>query len=320
MTFCATVQTILHVGATPVLADVDEDGNLCPESVEKRITPRTRALVPVHLAGLPCQMRAIWQLARRYGLMVIEDAAHAVGAYYEGLPIGAGLPADDLFSDAVAYSFYATKNLTTGEGGMLTTHNDGLWETARILCLHGISRDAWNRYTEHGSWFYEVQQCGFKYNLSDIQSAIGLHQLRKIESLTEIRGQLAARYRERLGDVAELRLPSERPERRHAWHLFIVRLRLDLLNIDREQFIRELHARGVGASVHFIPVSLHPFYQQFSTLSADLCPAAMNLYPQTVSLPLYPAMSEDQLDHVTDSVTEIVKKNRRRAVFAVAGD
>ncbi len=185
LTFCATVNTILHVGATPVLADIRADGNIDPEAIESRITERTRAIVPVHIGGLPCEMDAIWDLARRHDLRVVEDAAHAIGSQYKGLPIGGGFPPKRRCSDVVAFSFYATKNLTTGEGGMVTTHREALLERMRILCLHGISKDAWNRYSEKGNWYYEVVECGFKYNLSDLQSAIGIHQLRRQEKFIE---------------------------------------------------------------------------------------------------------------------------------------
>src|SRR5579875_1139078 len=189
LTFCSTVHTILHVGAKPILADVGPDGNVDPEQVARAITPRTRAILPVHLAGLPCQMGPIWELARQHGLFVIEDAAHAAGAHYEGVPIGASpRQENERASDAVVFSFYATKNLTTGEGGMITTGSKELAHTMRMLTLHGMSRDAWNRYTEHGSWYYEVVARGFKYNLSDLQSAIGIHQLRKLESFIAARG------------------------------------------------------------------------------------------------------------------------------------
>src|SRR6185295_7468811 len=172
LTFCATVNTILHVGATPVLADVGADGNIDPKSVSERLTDRTRAIIPVHLGGLPCDMHAIWRLARERRLHVIEDAAHAIGAHYNGYPIGAG--DGDFRSDAVCYSFYATKNMTTGEGGMVVTHDEKLYDKMRVLCLHGISKDAWNRYSAHGNWYYEVTACGFKYNLTDIQSSLGI--------------------------------------------------------------------------------------------------------------------------------------------------
>src|SRR5215471_18212204 len=200
MTFCATVQSILHVGASPVLADVGNDGNIDPEQIEKRLSPRTRAIIPVHLAGLPCNMNAIWSLARPKQIHVIEDAAHAAGACYDGRPIGARSP-NGVASDAVVYSFYATKNLTTGEGGMLTTPHTELAETARVLSLHGASRDAWDRYTEHGSWHYDVVAHGFKYNMSDIQAAIGIHQLRKLEAFLDRRAEYAAMYQAALADL-----------------------------------------------------------------------------------------------------------------------
>ena len=203
LTFCATVNVILHVGATPVLADVGPDGNIDPASVEACITDRTRAIIPVHLGGLPVDMDPIWDIARRKRLYVIEDCAHAVGAHYKGWPIGAGNPARGLYSDAAAFSFYATKNLTTGEGGMVTSHNGKFADDMKVLCLHGISKDAWNRYTDKGNWFYEVLEPGFKYNLSDIQSAIGIHQLRKLDGFIETRRRYAELYNELLGDVAE---------------------------------------------------------------------------------------------------------------------
>ena len=177
LTFCSTVHTILQVGAKPVLADVRPDGNIDPDEIAKAITSRTRAIVPVHLAGLPCDMNAIWELAQRHGLFVIEDAAHAAGSHYQGHPIGMAGDEGTQASDAVAFSFYATKNLTTGEGGMITTARDSLAARIRMLSLHGMSRDAWNRYSQSGKWFYEVVDTGFKYNLTDIQSSLGIHQL-----------------------------------------------------------------------------------------------------------------------------------------------
>jgi len=301
LTFCATVNTILQVGATPVLADVGDDGNLDPESVAARITPRTRALLPVHLGGLPCDMDALWRLAREHGLKVVEDAAHAVGSHYRGIPIGGGR------SDAVAFSFYATKNLTTGEGGMVTTPHQELAERMRVLCLHGISRDAWNRYAEHGNWYYEVQACGFKYNLSDVQAAIGIHQLRKLEKFIEARARLAAVYEEELREVEELEAPVEPPGVRHGWHLYAVRLRLEKLRLNRDAFIRALGERGIGTSVHFIPIPMHPAYAGHAGLSSEQCPRAMALYPRLVSLPLYPAMPEEQVRYVAAAVKEVVR-------------
>lgn len=318
LTFCSTVNTILQVGATPVLADIGEDGNIDPSSIADRITPRTRAIMPVHLGGLPCKMDAIWQLARRYGLFVIEDAAHAVGSHYRGVPIGAGHAAKGTRSDAVAYSFYATKNLTTGEGGMVTTHSRSIEEQMRILCLHGISKDAWNRYSDRGQWHYDVVACGFKYNLSDIQAAIGIHQLRKQEKLLEIRTRYADLYNRAFEDVAELELPPDSECCRHSWHLYALRLNLGELDITRAQFIEELRKKNICASVHFIPIPLLSFFAAYAGLPHNQCPHALALYPRLVSLPLYSAMTVQQVLYVAESVKEIVWSARKARQIAVS--
>jgi len=320
LTFCSTVHTICHTGATPVLADVGADGNIDPEAIERAITPRTRAIIPVHLAGLPCEMNAIWDIARRRGLFVVEDAAHAAGTKYAGRQIGAAPIGDAPASDAIAFSFYATKNMTTGEGGMVTTASETLASRMRMLSLHGMNRDAWNRYSEEGNWYYEVAEPGFKYNLTDIQSALGIHQLRKLESFIETRTRFAQIYNRELGDLAEIELPPDRadPDIRHAWHLYILRLNLDLLDIDRKEFITQLNAQGVGTSVHFIPIPLHP---HFAGLDTDRCGSrrALELYPRIVSLPLYPAMTEEQVYRVAQSVKALVASHRVSGQVCLTG-
>jgi dTDP-4-amino-4,6-dideoxygalactose transaminase len=317
MTFCATVQAILHVGASPVLADIGPDGNIDPQEIEKRITKHTRAIIPVHLAGLPCEMKTIWALARRRNIHVIEDAAHAAGACYEGRPIGAGPAGAATASDAVAFSFYATKNLTTGEGGMMTTHRPGLARTVRMLSLHGTSHDAWDRYSEHGDWHYNVLAHGFKYNLSDIQAAIGIHQLRKLEQFIERRTLYAGMYMRAFAAMEEVEPPPDSPRCRHAWHLYILRLNLQMLKIDRKQFILELKRRGIGASVHFIPIPLHRFFARLP-LARHACPRARQLYSRIVSLPLYPAMTEEQVQYVAQSVRDVLASSRRVRLVASA--
>jgi dTDP-4-amino-4,6-dideoxygalactose transaminase len=316
MTFCATVNCILHTGATPVLADIGPDGNISPQAIRDRITPRTRAIIPVHYAGLPCDMHAIWSIARSHGLRVIEDAAHATGARYAGNPIGAGDPARGMHSDAVAFSFYATKNMTTGEGGMVTCHDPELMDRMRILALHGISKDAWNRYAEHGKWHYDVVECGFKYNLTDIQSAIGLEQLRKQDQFLEARKAIASYYTSRFRDLDELETPPESPGATHAWHLYVLRLRTDRLRINRAEFIDELHNRGIGASVHFIPIFDHSYYRSRLSHERDRCPETVALYPRVVSLPLYPGLTEQQIEYIADSVRGIVQAASGRTVIA----
>jgi dTDP-4-amino-4,6-dideoxygalactose transaminase len=315
MTFCATVQTILHVGATPVLADIGWDGNIDPEEIAKRITGRTKAIIPVHMAGLPCDMAAIWSMARQRGIAVIEDAAHAAGARYAGRQIGAGPTGTDGASDAVAFSFYATKNLTTGEGGMITTHRADLAKSMRMLALHGVSHEAWDRYTEHGSWQYDVMAHGFKYNLSDIQAALGIHQLRRLEQFIERRAQYARIYHDALAGMDEVEAPPDNPRCRHAWHLYILRLNLRRLKIDRAKFIRELQQRGIGTSVHFIPIPLLRYFSQLP-LAQYACPRALELYPRIVSLPLYPGMTEEQVHYVARKVREVLESARRAKVAA----
>jgi dTDP-4-amino-4,6-dideoxygalactose transaminase len=298
LTFCATVNVILQVGATPVLTDIGPDLNIDPIAIRRAITPRTRAILPVHMAGLPCDMDAIWTLAGQHGLRVVEDAAHAVGAEYRGVKIGGtGFTTETQRpqnSDAVAFSFYATKNMTTGEGGMVTTGSAELEERMRILCLHGISRDAWNRYTEKGNWYYEVVECGFKYNMSDIMAAIGLVQLRKLDRMNARRAEIALVYDDAFGQIAELERPPRRDDSKHAWHLYVLRLNLRELSIDRAEFIEEMKARGIGCSVHFIPIPLHPYYKRVLEMR-DPCTRALSEYPRLVSLPLYSKMTDEEV-------------------------
>jgi dTDP-4-amino-4,6-dideoxygalactose transaminase len=314
LTFCATVNTILHVGATPVLADVDEHGNIDPASIAERITPRTRAIVPVHLAGRVVNLDAIWALARQHNLYVIEDAAHAAGSLHHGLPLGTSQPGN--CSDAVAFSFYATKNITTGEGGMVTTNNPELAARIKMLTLHGISKDAWARYTEKGNWFYQVMEPGFKCNLTDVAAAVGLHQLKKIDQFAADRRALAAFYSEAFRGVGEIETPSLADTDSNSWHLYMLRLRLDHLSIDRAGFMSQLRDAGIGASVHFIPIPLHPFFAEYAGLPQNQVPRALAMYPRLISLPLYTALGTHNAQRVVDAVKSICHK--ARPVFAGA--
>ncbi len=322
LTFCATVNTIIHTGATPVLADVGPDGNIDPASIAARITEKTRAIVPVHFAGLPCDMEAIWFLARRHGLDVIEDCAHAAGSLYKGRHAGAAHGVTGEHSAASVFSFYAVKNLTTGEGGMVLTHDEELASRMKILSLHGISKNAWNRYSDKGSWKYEVLESGFKYNMSDIQSSIGIHQLRKLEGFIEARTRFAEMYNNLLADVEEVERPADREDSRHAWHLYTLKLNLDRLEIDRDEFIEQLKEKGVGTSVHFIPIPLHPFFAAHANLRQNRVPRALELYPRLISLPLFPAMTEEQVAYVAGAVRNIARQSRKKnwAMMAAAGD
>ena len=304
LTFCATVNVILQVGAVPILADIGPDLNIDPRSVARLLTPRTRAIIPVHVAGLPCDMDAIWELARKHNLKVIEDAAHAVGASYHGTRIGGG------GSDAVAFSFYATKNLSTGEGGAVVTQSEELHDRMRVLCLHGISRDAWNRYSEKGNWHYEVVECGFKYNMSDIMGAIGIHQLAQLDRMNARRAEIAAAYNRAFAQMPEVELPPADARCVHAWHLYILRLNLDRLTIDRARFFTEMRERGVHCSVHFIPIPLHPYYRAELEMR-DPCSLALAEYPRLLSLPLYSSMQASDVSRVIDVVREVALRFRK---------
>lgn len=280
-TFCATANVVAHLGARPVLVDVDQDFNVKPEAIEAAITPRTKAIMPVHLSGQACDLEAILAIAARHHLPVVEDAAHAVGATYRGKKIGT-------FGKITAFSFYATKNLTAGEGGMITTDDDQLAQRMRLLSLHGMNCDAWNRHSASGSWYYEVTEAGFKNNMSDLQASLGIHQLRKLDAFIATRTNYAQRFTAAFSAIPEIEPPVIHPHRQHAWHLYILRLKLERLRIDRAQFIEELRSRQIGTSVHFIPVHLQPFYQQTFGYRRGDFPNAEHLYERIISLPLYP--------------------------------
>ena len=305
-TFAATAEVVRYFGAKPVLVDVDST-SLCidPVRVEAAVTPRTRAIIPVHLGGRCAEMDELRVIAERHDLCVIEDAAHAFPAKYKGRTVGT-------LSDFTCFSFYATKTLTTGEGGMICTENGLLADRCRVMCLHGISRDAWKRYTAEGTWYYEVIAPGFKYNLTDIASAMGLAQLHKANRMHERRVQIAGRYTAAFRALPELEPPPEAPaDGQHAWHLYILRLNLDRLSINRARFIEELRRLNIGTSVHFIPLHLHPYYRKTYGYEPEDLPVAYREYQREISLPVYSKMTDDDVQDVIDAVTDVVARNRR---------
>lgn len=304
MTFCSTVHVIEHLNARPVLVDVEPDTlNISPAAVRGALTPRTKALLPVHLYGHPCAMDALLELARAHRVRVLEDAAHALPARYQGRLVGS-------IGDLTAFSFYATKNLTTAEGGMLTGDPE-LVEQARIWSLHGMSRDAYKRYTASGSWFYEVVAPGYKCNMTDIQAALGLHQLRKLDRFQQRRRQLVELYRRGLAEFEALELPVEREGAESAWHIFPIRLRLEMLTIDRARFIEEMRQRNIGTSVHFIPVHMHPYYRDKYGYRAEDFPVAHAAYQRLVSLPLNLRMTDEDAGDVIAAVGDVLRTFRR---------
>ncbi len=310
-TFTATAAVVAHSGARPVLCDSVPGGfNMDPEDAERRITPKTRAIIPVHIAGEPCDMARLASLAERHNLHVVEDAAHALPASYRGRRIGS-------LSELTAFSFYATKTMTTGEGGMLTTDNDEHAKRAAMMRLHGISGDAWKRYSRQGSWYYEVMDAGYKLNLCDILSALGSAQLKKCDLFRERRRTIAEIYNHSFSEVEEVQTPpaAER-ESEHSWHLFILRLRPDLLSLSRNECIEELRGLGIGTSVHFIPLHLHPFYAQQYRYQRNDFPAAEDAYSRCLSLPIYPGLTEAEIERVIQGVKQIVQKNRTRGMVA----
>lgn len=309
MTFAATAEVVHYFGAKPVLVDCMRDTfNIDIEGIEEYLEKnagKVKAIIPVHIAGQPCDMDRILELSGRYGLKVIEDAAHALPAMYKGKMVGT-------IGEITAFSFYATKNITTGEGGMVATDNKEYAERIRIMSLHGISKDAWKRYTSEGSWYYEILYPGYKYNLTDIASAIGIHQLRKCDSFHRRRQEIADIYTEVFGDMEEIQPPLVEQDNQHAWHLYIIRLNLDKLTIDRAQFIEEMRARNIGTSVHFIPLHMHPYYRSTYGYSPDDLPNASYVYQRIVSLPIYSRMTDEDVNDVIDAVKDITRRYGKR--------
>jgi dTDP-4-amino-4,6-dideoxygalactose transaminase len=305
MTFAATAEVVCYFNARPVLVDCERDTfNIVPDEIEKAITGRTRAIIPVHIGGQPCDMDPILEIARRHHLKVIEDAAHALPSAYKGRRVGA-------LSDITCFSFYATKTLTTAEGGMATTENPEWAERIRQMSLHGLSHDAWNRYTAEGSWYYEVVAPGFKYNMPDVLASIGIEQLRKCVRFHQARKRCAALYGQALSGVEEILLPLVNPATEHAWHLYVIRLALEKLTIGRNRFIEELKSRNIGTSVHFIPLHRHPYYRvTFGCGPADF-PSAEWVYQRSISLPIYPDLTDADVGSVAEAIQDVVKAYRR---------
>jgi len=347
-TFAATAEVIRYFDAVPVFVDVEADTlNIDPACLAATIEDlahairtgapptlpavsrvigrpggrpsrigRIKAVIPVHIAGHPCEMRAISALAKTHGLAVIEDAAHACSAQYHGRPIGSDLGTGPSF--ATCFSFYATKTLTTGEGGMVTTDDDAIAARVRLMSLHGISKDAWKRYTAEGSWYYEITAPGYKYNMPDLLAAVGLAQLRKVDVMRQRREAIARRYTEAFAGVPELETPSTRDGVRHAWHLYPVRLPEEPVSAVRDAFVHELKARHVGSSVHFIPLHLHPYYHSTYGYQPGDLPVAFREYRREISLPIYSRMTDADVERVIDAVCATTEHFRARSCYARA--
>lgn len=300
-TFTSTAEVIRYLGANPIFVDIDPERlTIDYRQIEGVITPSTRAIIPVHVAGLACEMDKILQLATKYNLHVIEDAAHALPTSYNGKIIGS------LTTDATVFSFYATKTLATGEGGMIVTRNEELAKRCRIMRLHGISRDAFDRYTsDKPSWYYEVIAPGFKYNMTDIAASIGIHQLHKLDDMQLKREAMAHKYDEAFKNLPLILPAHPLAGDKHAWHLYIIRLKDDV-KISRDDFIAEIYRKGIGCSVHYIPLHLHPYWRDIYHLKPEDFPCAYDAYKHAVSLPLYTRMSEQDQERVIQAVVELL--------------
>ena len=306
LTFAASANTILHVGATPVFADIDmETGLIDPDEIEKKITKKTKAIVPVHYSGLAADLGRIGALCDAHGLFLSEDAAHAVETRYNGELIGHHP------RGAVAYSFYATKNLACGEGGALITDDEELAKKARVLSCHGMSAGAWNRYGKEGSWRYDIEEPGYKYNMFDIQASLAQVQLARMDDMQRRRFECVAVYEEAFKDVPELILQKTPDYCHHSRHLYILRLNTERLTISRDQFIEELKARNVGVSVHFIALHTMSAYTKRFGYKPEDFPKAYAYSESEISLPLYSTLGADNARYVADAVLDIVKKYRR---------
>ena len=301
MTFCATINSIIHCGATPVLADVDPTTmNIDPARVEETITPKTKAIVPVHFAGRPCEMDSLCDIARRHELIIVEDCAHAIETEYKGRKAGS-------FGHLGCFSFYVTKNVVSGEGGMIITDNGAFATRAKALALHGMSADAWSRFSDKGYKHYLVREAGFKYNMMDIQAAIGIHQLKRVDKNWKRRKDIWERYNEAFADLA-IGLPADPdPETRHAHHLYTLMIGKERAGVSRDQFLQMMNDQNIGTGVHYLSIPEHPYYQQaFGWHSKDY-PNSMQIGRQTVSLPLSAKLTDDDAGDVIEAVRTVLR-------------
>ena len=304
ITFPATANVIVHQRLKPVFADVEKGTlNIDVRKIEEKITPKTRAIIPVHFAGHACDMDAIDELAQRHNLVVIEDAAHAIETGYKKSKIGN-------LGNLTAFSFYATKNLTTGEGGMLTLNDDALADKIRVMRLHGLSRDAWKRYGKSGFAHWELHYPGFKYNMSDINASLGLHQLKKVEKFYQLRERYVEMYNTAFAGLEAVETLEVRDYTRSAYHIYVIALKLEMLNISRDEFLNAMQNAGVGVAVHFSSLHLQPFFKkEFGTAEQPL-PVATHYNDRILSLPLYPKMSTSDVERVIHEVTRLLKVHR----------
>ena len=305
MTFAATGEVVRYLNANPILVDIKStDHCIDLEAVKKAITIKTKAIIPVHFAGQACDMDELLAIAKSRGLYIIEDAAHAFPTKYKDTIVGG-------IGDITCFSFYATKTISTGEGGMITTNSDQWADRMRVMSLHGISKDAWKRYSSEGNWYYEIIAPGYKYNITDIASAIGYVQLKRSDELLEKRRIIAKYYNEAFVACSDITLLHVNDFEHHSWHLYIIKLNLEHLTISRAEFIEKLKQHGIIASVHFIPLHLHPYYKETFGYQKEKFPVALDCYKKSISLPIYSRMSSDDKNIVAEKVLMLIESNKK---------
>lgn len=305
LTFVATANSIVYRGGTPILADIKRDTyNIDPEKIKEKISSKTKAIIPVHFAGQPCDMDEITEIAEENDLIVIEDAAHAIDAEYKGRKIG------DI-SDLTIFSFHPVKNITTAEGGMVTTNNEDLYEKLLMFRTHGISRDAVKRFGKSGSFYYDMKYLGFRYNMSELHASLGIQQLKKLELFQKKRREIVNIYNKELQDIEEITIPYVKSDVQHSWHLYVIRLNLDKLSVNRDFIFHALREENIGVNVHYIPVHYHSYYQQKFGFKSGILPNVEWLFPRLLTIPLFPKMTRDDVNDVIFALEKVIKYYRK---------
>ena len=302
ITFAASANCALYMGAKPVFADIDpKTYNIDPKDIRAKITDKTRAIIPVHFTGQPCDMNDVFNIAEEYKLAVIEDGAHALGASYRGRKVGS-------MSDMTTFSFHPVKHITTGEGGAITTNSERLYRKLLLFRTHGITRDNNELLNNEGPWYYEQQYLGYNYRITDIQAALGISQLSKLDRFINLRKEYASQYNKAFEYINEIVAPFQLDSTDSAWHLYIIKLKLEKINCSRKQIFEELQNRNIGVNIHYIPVYYHPYYRQLG-YEKGLCPNAEELYESIITLPLYPKMEKEDVQYVITNVKEVLQKH-----------
>ena len=304
ITFAASSNCIIYLRGKPVFADIKEDTyNIEPQEIERKITNKTKAIIAVDFAGQPADLDEIYEIAREYNLMVIEDASHALGAEYKGKKVGS-------LSDLTVFSFHPVKHITTGEGGIVTTNNKGFYEKLLMFRTHGITKNKVKLIKNEGSWYYEMQELGYNYRITDFQCALGISQLKKLDKFIKRRREIVRRYNEAFKNIEEIIIPYEKPEIKSAWHIYVIRLKLDKLKATRKEIFEALRAENIGVHVHYIPVYYHPYYQKLD-YQKGLCPKAEKYYEEAITLPLFPKMSDKDVNDVIETVKRVITYYRK---------